>query len=315
MKENVEHSLIKLARVNDMARVHFAKFNFNEEIYKIYEKEERRDALLLELYKGINSEVKIIDPQGATYKFISLDKDPDSYVVNGRLVVFAPGVHVSYQDDLDDIEEIEDDKKAKYITFSFDVYREVVGYVAKADFGRIDFLKKFGALIEECCDVGEVEMVLQTDLNKLQDKLTVFSFVKEVSITAIPPNGDREHFAALMGSNAEEIKKTESTRFKMEFIGTAKKGINIASGYIMKWIGAITAGYGSMTVSGKNSSNEEVVIQSQKDAPFTRPIPEQSKDTIPTVAEKTRAGISQLEAMKIASEGLMESGERERDEK
>lgn len=292
-----------------MPRVLFAKFNFNEEIYRIYEKEERRDALLLKLYNGINSDIKLEDPKDGTYKFISLDKNPDTNVINGRLVVFAPGVHISYQDDLDDIEEITDDKKAKYITFSFDIYREMVGFVAKVDFGRKDFLNKFSSLVESCCEIGEIEMVIQTDLKKLQEKLEFFSFVKEVSITAIPPNGDKEDYDALMGSNAELIKETNATKFKMNFMGTAKKGVDITSAYINKWIGAVTRGYGTLVVNGENHSGEELTVMSQEDAPFTRPITETSKNTIPVIAEKTRAGISELEALKVVSEGLMRSGD------
>lgn len=287
-----------------MPRVYFAKFNFNEEIYEIYSDENRRQQLLFKLYDGINNDVELRDSDG-TFKFISLDKNPDNYVVNGRIVLYAPGVHTSYDDKDDDVIERIDDKMAQYVTFSFDVEREIIGFVPKRDFGRKQFIDKLTQLIEKCCDVGEVKIFLETDLKQLQERLKVFSFVKEVNLKVIPPNGDRDDFAALMGSNAEQIKNTNATKFQMNFMGTAKKGINIGAAYIQKWIGAITRGYGEMVVTGKNQSKEDVTINSNDDAPFVRPITHNAKNSIPEVAEKTRAGISELLALKAISEVMM----------
>ncbi len=291
-----------------MSRIHYAKFNFNEDIYKIYDNDELREEFLYKVFSGIDSKLSIKDKDG-TFKFISLHKNSDEYIINGRVVLYAPGTHISYNQDKDDVNEVKDDKMAQYITFSFHVRKEIVGFVPKRNFGKNQFVEKFSRLVEGMCEIGEVKMYLETDLKELQEKLKVFSFVKSVDVRVIPPNSDRDDFAALMGSNAEQIKETKATKFEMSFMGTAKKGINIASTYIQKWIGAITRGYGEMSVKGENSSHDEIIVHSKTDALFTRPIHNNSKDSIPDVAEKTRAGISELLALKVISKGLMTDGD------
>lgn len=289
-----------------MPRVYFAKFNFNEEIYNIYSDEKKRAELLFKLYDGISTNVSLRDSDG-TFKFITLDKDPEKFVINGRVVLYAPGVHASYNQVEDDVTEIKDEKMAQYVTFSFNIEKEIIGFVPKRLFGRNQFIEKFTQLLEACCDIGEVKIYVESDLKKLQERLKVFSFVKEVNVKVIPPNGDKEDFAALMGSNADQIKETNATKFQMNFAGTAKKGLNIAAAYIQKWIGAVTRGYGEMIVSGKNQSKEDVTVNSKDDAPFTRPISANAKDSIPEIMEKTRAGISELLILKVLSEEMMKS--------
>jgi len=289
-----------------MPNVYFAKFNFNGKIYEIYSNEEKRQELLNKLYNGLNTDVKLLDEKsGKNFKFIHLDKDPDKCIVKGRVVLYAPGVHISYDEQEDDVVETKDDNKASYITFCFDINKEIIGFVPKNDFKRKMFMEKLTQLIEACCDVGEVAIFLETDLKKLQERLEIFTHVKEVSVLAVPPNGDKEDYENLMGSNASLIQDTGATKYQMRFIGTVKKGIDANSPYIRKWISVVTRGYGEMSVYGKSNEKENVTISSKEDAPFFRPIGEVSKDSIPEVAEKTRAGISELMVLKVQSEVMM----------
>ncbi|MFG0217251.1 hypothetical protein ACFU8X_29800, partial [Brevibacillus porteri] len=125
-----------------MADVYFAKFNINEEIYEVYSDSTLRDKLLLKLYSSLVTNFSINDKDG-TYKFTTLDKNPDTLVINGRLVKYGPGTHVSYDENADDIIETLDEKKAAYVTFSFDVQNEIIGFVPKRDFGFKQFLQRF----------------------------------------------------------------------------------------------------------------------------------------------------------------------------
>ncbi|MCQ5364735.1 hypothetical protein NOW01_06905 [Anoxybacillus salavatliensis] len=291
-----------------MPRVYFAKFNINEKIYSVYEQKESLTELLNKIFRDINSDVVLNDKDG-NYKFISLDKNPDTLVVNGRLVVYAPGTHVSYDPNKDDVVERADDKMATYITFSFDIRREVIGFVPKRDFGRKQFIEKFKNLIEACTNVGEVEIFIESDLEELNAKLQYFKHVKEVSVDLIPPNNDKKEFDSLFSVNSEELKETNGTKFGMRIVGSAKQGINLGAKYLKRLVRGVSLGYGKILVLGKNTSGEDFSISSDDDAPFTRPISEKAKDSIPTIAEKTRAGAAQLLALK-AKVRAIESEER-----
>lgn len=289
-----------------MSRVYFAKFNVNEHIYKVYENQGLLNELLNKMYREINNEVKLVDNDG-TYKFINLDKNLDKLVINGRIVLYAPGIHSSYDDIEDNIVEEQDDKKATYITFSFDVQREIIGFVPKFNFGRKKFMEKFKDLVEACCDIGEVELFLENDSELLDEKLKVLSHTKEIDVRLIPPNGDKEEFKALFGLDSEELRKTDGTRFTFVIAGTAKKGVDISSKYISRFIKGVRLGYGKLKVKGKNSTGEDITINSEDDTPFTRPIADHNKDSIPAIQEKTRAGSVKLLATK-ARVRTIESG-------
>ncbi|MFD0695734.1 hypothetical protein ACFQZT_16740 [Paenibacillus sp. GCM10027628] len=296
-----------------MSTVYFAKFNINEEIYNVYNDELLLEKLLFKIYNGIKPN-NILADQDGTYKFISIDKNPDTSVVSGRLVLFAPGVHVSYDEDNDDVIERHDPKAARYITFSFDIRREIIGFVPKRGFSRNLFLEKFKNLIEASCDIGEVELFIEINKRKFVEQLSVFKHVKEVSIKLIPPNGDKEDFAELFGTSSEKIKETNSTKFELNLKGTAKQGIDVRSDYIKKFIEFVTKGYGLMNFKGKNTSDEDTQVKSDEQAPFTKPISDQSKDVIPTVQEKTRAGISEILLQRVSDEGANHNVRENRDE-
>jgi hypothetical protein len=288
--------------------VYFAKFNINEQIYNVYAEKGLMNKLLLKIYEGLNTRVQLKDSDG-TYKFITLDKNPDTLVVNGRVVLYAPGTHVSYDPEKDDITEREDDKMATYITFSFDIKREIIGFVPKRNFGRNQFINKFKDLVEACTDIGDVEIILEKDIGLLQEKLEAFEHVKEVNVSLIPPNDDEELFNRLFSTTSEEIKGTHATKFRINLTGTVRRGINIFSGYIQKLVTAVGLGYGDILVVGKNRTGEELTVKSDDAAPFTKPIFDNDKDSIPAIAEKTRAGATQLLAEK-ARRPLINDGER-----
>jgi hypothetical protein len=168
----------------------------------------------------------------------------------------------------------------------------------------MQFINKFKNLVESSTNIGEVEIFLETDIRVLNEKLSPLKHVKEVSVTLIPPNDDKEDFEALFSTNSDEIKETNATKFDLSLFGTARRSINVASIYVQKWVKAIGQGYGKMSVIGRNNNGEEVTVRSEEEAPYRRPISENSKDSIPEVVEKTRAGIEHLNALK--ARGLIE---------
>lgn len=281
-----------------MPKVYFAKFNINESIYDVYNKKKDLQTLLQLIYHGLSEEVELEDEyykKTYKYKFIKLYKEPDSMIINGRLVAYAPGTHITYDDELDNIVETSDQKKAAYVTFSFDIQAETIGFVAKGNFGRKQFTERFENLVEVMCpDVGEVRVILETDKQVLNTKLSKFKFVREIDFELIPPNDDKKLFNNLFDLEPKKLDETGGTSFKFKIKGTAKKGLDLASDYLQRFITGVSIGYGKLRAEGNDTSGNGYTVNSSNDAPYVRSIPENNKDDIPVVAEKTRAGIQDL---------------------
>ncbi|MFV9833443.1 hypothetical protein ABOZ80_15735 [Bacillus stercoris] len=284
-----------------MATVYFAKFNINEKIYEVYKEKENITQLLNKIYSKITTDVELqenVKKKITNYKFITLDKKEG--VINGRLVAYAPGTHVSYDDEKDDVIETQDNKKATYITFSFDIHKEIIGFVPKNDFGRNQFIDRFKNLVQKMVpEVGEVEIFLESDKQALDEKLKVFKLVQDITIELIPPNNDKDLFRVLFNTKPEELSETGGNKFIIHIKGSAKKGINLASSYIKRFTQGVAIGYGKLKANGKNTSDENITVKSDRDALYTKGISEHNKDSIPQIEEKTRAGAIQLQAFKV----------------
>ena len=285
-----------------MPIVYFAKFNINEKIYDVYDNKISLSNLQDTIYQSLSTEIELseeVKNKITNFKFITLDKNPETMIINGRLVAYAPGTHISYDPEKDNVVETADNKKATYITFSFDIKKEIIGFVTKFDFGRNQFLERFKLLTEaSASNVGEVELFLESDKQKLKDKLRNFQHVQEVAINLVPPNNDRRLFKKLFDLDSEKLNDTGGTKFYLSIKGTAKKGIDLASSYMRNMVNGITIGYGNLIAIGENRMGEELRVKSDKDALFTKNISESNKDSIPEIAEKTKAGTNTLMALK-----------------
>jgi hypothetical protein len=298
-----------------VSTVFFAKFNINEKIYEVYDGKVSLDDLLKKVFLGMETDIELeetVNKKTTNYKFITLDKDPDSFIVNGRLVAYAPGVHVSYDEETDNVIETHDNKKATYVTFSFDIRRETIGFVPKNDFGRKQFIDRFAQLIENLIpEVGEIELILEKDKQLLNEKISTINHVEEIRIHLIPPNNDKKLFESLFGLNSDDLAETGGNRFTFNIRGTAEKGINVASSFIKNLINGVVVGYGKLSARGRNTSGEAVTVSSEDKALYTRGIPEFNKDSIPAIAEKTRAGYMTLASMKATAKDDLLTKQRE----
>lgn len=236
------------------------------------------------------------------FKFITLYKDPDTLIVNGRLVAYAPGVHVSYDEETDDVMETQDNKKATYITFCFDVKNETIGFVPKLDFGRKQFIDRFRQLIEKLVpEVGEIEIILESDKQLLNEKLRKVNLVEQLTVDLIPPNNDKKLFESLFGLNSDDLAETGGRKFTFNIRGTAEKGLDVTSAFIKNLINGVIVGYGKLTARGKNTSGEPAFVNSEEQALYTKGIADINKDSIPEIEEKTRAGYVSLVSMKLTA--------------
>lgn len=286
-----------------MATLYFAKFNINERIYEVYEDEAIYELLLGRVFTNLNEQLELTeynDNKTVRYKFITLDKKPDQFIINGRLVAYAPGTHVSYDEETDNIVETEDNKKATYVTFSFDLRREIIGFVTKNDFGRKQFIDRFTGLVENMCpDLGEIEIYLETDKRILDEKMEKFKHVTHINLELIPPNNDKKLFRRLFDLDPEKINDVGGTSFIMRIKGSAKKGINTASQYVKNLVLGVSLGYGVMTAEGIDTSSNPYNVKSDKDALYVKNIHNNNKDNIIAIEELTRSGVSQILISKI----------------
>ncbi|WP_221641477.1 hypothetical protein [Listeria booriae] len=119
-----------------MAKIYFAKMNINDEIFEVYKGEKELSSLLKKIYEKINNEDELYDEYGGRYKFFDLDKVVDdntkgSLQILGRLGYIKKGVHSSYDPENDTAIDLEDKNKLEYVTFYFDVDRELIAFNSK----------------------------------------------------------------------------------------------------------------------------------------------------------------------------------------
>ncbi|MCB4844102.1 hypothetical protein LHW04_03370 [Bacillus tropicus] len=294
-----------------MSTIYFAKFNINEKIYEVYDGKENLDELLTKVFLGMETDVELSEvrrKKNVNFKFITLNKDADKFTVSGRLVAYAPGVHVSYDEEKDDVVETQDNKKATYVTFYFDVRKETIGFVPKNDFGRKMFIERFKMLIEKLVpEVGEVEIILEKDSQILDEKLQLINHVDEISIDLIPPNNDKKLFESLFGINSDDLTETGGSTYSFKIKGTAKKGLNLASKFVENLVKGVIVGYGKLLARGQNRSGDPIQVNSEEQALYTKGIADINKDNIPEISEKSRAGIVRLATMKaMAKDDLIQ---------
>ncbi|HZK56276.1 MAG TPA: hypothetical protein VFC84_19135 [Desulfosporosinus sp.] len=280
--------------------MYFAKLNFNSEIYKVYEDGSILTEFLNKVFLNLTDKVAHIDDKGKKTKFITLLKDENGTWISGRIVLIAPGTNVSYDEVKDDIVETHDKNGANYVTFYFDLSREIIAFIPKRSFGHVMFVNAFKTLLELCVKDVAVEIFLEKNIHILKEKIYNLDSVQIVEIDIVPPNGDKEDFEALFGTKAEEIKETKATKFAITLAAPAKISIDVKSKYIDRLIMAVSKGFGKMVVRGKDKVGTKATVTSDKDAPFNRPVPDLDKDDLIEFPVYAKSGITELMAHKLA---------------
>lgn len=287
-----------------MALMYISKFNVNSKIYDVYENQEVLHKILEKIMEKINVEKEIIDEDETMYKFCDINKNFEEKYLVGRLVKVFKGERESYNETEDTVDIREDDNCASHITFYFDLRTEQIAFITKRDFGYRQFNQYFKLLLEEYFDDVEFEIYLEKNIDELKEKVYRFKQILKVSVTIIPPNANSEEFKKLFGTNSEEVKETNATKYTQTLSTSAKndEGINPKTKFFDRMFYGIGKGYGDMIVEGKNTNGERYRITSDEDAPFTRPIGENEKNSLSSIQEKGRAYISELISLKVRME-------------
>lgn len=253
----------------------------------------------------------IYDDKGGRFKFFDLDKADDNSIIMGRLGYIKKGVHSSYDPENDTAIDTLDDNKIEYITFYFDVYKEMLAFTVTPILTKKKVLKYFEELIKKESNIGVIFM-LESDIAELKIQLRKVDVLRKVILNLVPPNGDKDQFAKLFSLDAEKVSEAGATSIKQEYRNSSKQGLKKDSDLIEDATTGIALGYAEGVFYGKNNQGEPVEIHTEDNAPFVKQIDNaQNKDKL-IIAEKGRAGIVDLLAYKANIREKNKNGESQK---
>ncbi|MBC2258364.1 hypothetical protein [Listeria booriae] len=281
-----------------MAKIYFAKMNINDEIFEVYKGEKELSSLLKKIYEKINNEDELYDEYGGRYKFFDLDKVVDdntkgSLQILGRLGYIKKGVHSSYDPENDTAIDLEDKNKLEYVTFYFDVDRELIAFNSKIGLNRYKFVEIFPALIKKSSDIG-VQLMTETNFEELKLQIGRIKTLKRINLKLVPPNGDKREFADLYSLDADKYQEANITNITQSLSTQTKRGLNKDSEAIKNVIKGIGLGYAEGRFIGKDSSNEDLEVDSSEEVPYTKTLSKNSTNDKQTIFTKGKAGFMNL---------------------
>lgn len=274
-----------------MANLYTAKFNINEKIYKVYEGEENLDNLLTLIFNGLNQDKRVRDEQDENiqYKFVDLHHDEKDMIVNGTVVKIYDGVNSTYNEKDDTVVDEEATNKADYVSFSFDVRKEIIGFVPKLTFSKESFLKYFTQLVEKCVpDVGVVVLILVTDAGLIEEKFKRMTILKELEVQIIPQNGDKQSFNDIIDILGDDVKNANAQRLGITLKGTIREPLVKGAKIVTELKGIALKGYAKLKAIGRDALGDDYIIDSEKDTLLKRRIRDDNRNSLTEIAELTK---------------------------
>lgn len=285
-----------------MAYLYTAKFNINEKIYQIAEGKERLEDFLDLIYKKINQEDVITDEKDKNikYKFVDLFHIDKEMIINGAIVKIYDGINSSYDESNDTVIDEEVTDKADYISFTFDVKNEIVGFVPKLTFSREAFLKTFKKLIEECVpEIGEVYLILVNDKAALDEKFKKMKILRDIEILLIPENSDKEDIAKLLDIVQEDMQDANAQKIRFGMEGTMREPLKKEAKLVESFKSFVTRAYAKIRATGKDASGERYEIDTSKDTLLKREIKDDLRHSVTDISEKTKEAVDIYKQQRI----------------
>lgn len=273
--------------------MYFAKMNINENIYEVYNNEKKLDSLIQKIFLSITTKTEIYDKNGGRYKFFDLDANTDNMSIVGNLGYIKAGIHSSYDPDKDSAIDVVDKNKLEYVTYYFDVQHEMLAYMTLPVLGKKKVLDIFSRLIKKESDIG-VEFIQESNLNNLQAELKKFKKLSKLEVKLVPPNGDKEDFAALTSLSVDKIEESRATKISQNFQTQRKEGLKQDSELIKNTITSVGLGYAEAKFYGKDSSDEKIEVSTSMDTPYKKFVHPNSTKSHSVISEKGRSGITNI---------------------
>lgn len=276
-----------------MSKVYFAKMNINEQIYEIYEGKQTVKQLINKIFAGISTRIDIHDEKGGRIKFFNLDIDNEGLGVTGNLGYIRSGVHSSYDPESDTAIDTVDNNKIEYITFYFDVEKELLGYTVLPILQRKRVLDYFTQLIKRGSGVG-VEFITESNVDDINSEIKRYSKISKLEVKLVPPNGDKEDFAELTSLTADRIQESNTTKVTQKFQTQRAEGIDKKSKLVINYIKSAALGYSEIKFSGKDKSGNNLEIDSSKTVPYTKTVSSYESKNHTKIKNVVEAGINAI---------------------
>lgn len=287
-----------------MAQMYFYKFNINAKIYDVYAKPELQDDILGNVYREIDSNLKAFweynNADGGKniveYKFCDIDKDPDQFIITGRLVKIYDGESQSYDRKNDTVKTKYEEDRAESATFCFDLLHEEIAFITRVGFRYLQFGEIFKLLLEKKFPEDSFELILEKNVGELKSKVYDLSRIIKVNSVMVAPNANESEFSELLGTTVEEFKETKATKYQqgIEISARGKNTINVKTKFFDRLFYAAGKGYATILVEGRDAENQKVSVDSDTDTPYKEPIPDREKDSIIAFKERAQKGITKL---------------------
>jgi len=274
-----------------MATFYTAKFNINERIYHAAKGEVTIGELLEKVFNGLNQETKVTDikDEDITYKFVDLHRDYNKNILDGTIVKYYDGINSRYNEEEDKVIDEQTKNKAEYVSFSFDIKKEIIGFVPKMGFSKEVFIKYFEMLVSKSVpEVGNVVLILVIDAAELDAKFNKMSLLKELQVNIIPENDDKADIADIIEILRDDIKGSNAQHIGINLKGTIKEPLVKKSNLVQSLKGVAKKAYARLIAVGRDNNGSKYTIDSQKDTLLTRTIRDDNRNSLPLISELTQ---------------------------
>lgn len=273
-----------------LAYLYSAKFNINERIYQVEKGEVTLQSLLELVFNNLNQNESIADEKDEEiiYKFVDLNKDQNSMVINGAIVKIYDGINSEYDRKKDKVIDKEAPDKADYVSFSFDVRQEVIGFVPKQTFSREAFMKYFKHLVEVCVpEIGDIKVMPITDAYMLEQQFKKMKTLKEIEVLVIPSNDDSNDIAELVDILNTDVKESNAQEMGIRLKGSIREPLLKSSKLVDQLKDVAKKAYANIKAKGRDETGADYEIDSSKDTLLKRPIRNDLKNSVSDIEEQT----------------------------
>ena len=269
-----------------MPYIYLSKVNYNSKIYDVYNKKIDLKDILNEVFDNLGKDQSLIydkvttyvyeDSKGNKHKnqiaekyfFNELEKNETDKTISGYIIRQYPRYMEVFDENLKKMVS-EFKKEACEIYFYFDVTNELIGFCTRNKFGYNQFNDEFKNLLQISCPNHGFEVFLKKDPNKVQDAIKNFKRIEKIIATIIPPNANSEINDLL--NNASIPPNENISKAKLEYVASNlnENGIDKQGKLVQNLIKTVSSGYGDLNIHGKYNDDSDIVFKSNKDAPIT----------------------------------------------
>ncbi|KOP28958.1 hypothetical protein ADM98_08525 [Exiguobacterium sp. BMC-KP] len=245
----------------------------------------------------ISSDQSVEEPDEdcSYYKFMSLDhtqKNGDE-IISGRVVrIYGDDWNRFFLDDTgkESLSDHHTPDKTVYVTFSFNVTKEIIGFSPELHFSKEKFMTIFKLLIEKTIpQIGGIELILLIDSRMLLSKFKKIDILTNFSVDFIPPNGSKNEVSDIIGGLYPYVEESNATKATIELKAPKKDPIDKSSKLVEGMLKMAKFAYA--VIKGNGTSKDGDVIQidtsDNKDIVLYSNIPKSSRDNISVLREET----------------------------